>query len=380
MNILVVCHYGLYQDYGSSFVHNQIKEYCKLGHKAKVIIPIALGKKGINSKRFFPLVKHETVDDVELLYLRYISLSSYGEKNFNYYSAIFSINVLIKQEICKFNPDIVHAHTIGFDGRISNYLKKKLNVPSVITTHGSDTVVPLQNGQNEQICNICDQADRIVAVSNKLKTFLEKSGTKTRIQVIYNGFNKKNIDRSIEKLPYTIIQVSNLIEQKKVDKTIEAFSYIHKIYPYSKLKIIGEGPERKSLELLCEKLNLGESVMFCGKMKNIDVLDEMSKSIIFIMPSVNEGFGIVYLEAMSQKCVTIGTRGEGISEIIEDEINGFLVEKDNVNDIVERIKRCFSDSKYANEIANNGYMTSMLFSWEENARKYIGVFNDIIFS
>lgn len=380
MNILVVCHYGLYQDYGSSFVHNQIKEYCKLGHKTKVIIPIALGKKGISNKYFFPLVKKKTVDDVELIYLRYISLSSYGEKKFNVLSAICALNILIKKEIYEFKPDIIHAHTIGFDGRISNYLKKKLGIPSVITTHGSDTIIPMQHGYSKQICDICNHADRVVTVSNKLKSVLESSGTKTKTEVIYNGFNMRDVNTPPEKIPYSIIQVSNLIKQKNVDKTIEAFSNINKLYPTSKLKIIGEGVEKKHLESLCHELNIENNVRFYGKMKNTDVLDEMAKSMIFIMPSVNEGFGIVYLEAMSQRCVTVGTEGEAISEIIEDEKNGLLVQRDNVNEIVKKIEKCFSDIKFATRIANTGYETAMLFSWTENAKQYIDIFNDIIFS
>src|SRR5574344_30407 len=62
------------------------------------------------------------------------------------------------------------------------------------------------------------------------------------------------------------------------------------------------------------------------------VLEYMRNSDIFILPSVNETFGLVYLEAMASGCITIGTKGTGIDGIIKNEENGFLIDQ-NVKDI-----------------------------------------------
>ena len=96
------------------------------------------------------------------------------------------------------------------------------------------------------------------------------------------------------------------------------------------------------------------------------------------MPSVNEGFGIVYLEAMSQKCAVIGTNGEGIMDIIEDGENGILISPDDVDGLAEKIEKCFRNSKYYKKISVNGFETAQELTWENNARKYLQLFQTII--
>ena len=90
------------------------------------------------------------------------------------------------------------------------------------------------------------------------------------------------------------------------------------------LTIVGQGPVRQMLEEICGKLGISDAVEFTGQMPNDQVLARLRESEIFVMASKPEGFGIVYLEAMSSGCVTIGTEGEGISDLIVHGENGFL--------------------------------------------------------
>ena len=147
MKILVVCHYGLYQDLTASFVHNQAKEYAALGHRVRVIIPNGIGKNGPGRGRVLPLLSERETDGVELVDLRYVTLSRYGEKHFNTSSAVAVIRVHWNRIFDDFRPDVIHAHTLGFDSEIGAWLKKKFHCPLVVTTHGSDTVLPLEKGQ-----------------------------------------------------------------------------------------------------------------------------------------------------------------------------------------------------------------------------------------
>ena len=84
MDILVVCHYGLYQDLNASFVHNQVREYVRLGHRVRVIIPIGVGKQDGAGRRLAPLLDRCEADGVELYYLRYVTLSHWGERGAEY--------------------------------------------------------------------------------------------------------------------------------------------------------------------------------------------------------------------------------------------------------------------------------------------------------
>ena len=132
------------------------------------------------------------------------------------------------------------------------------------------------------------------------------------------------------------------------------FANLIKRYPDLKLNIVGAGPERERLDEIVKTLKLEDSVSFKGQITNQEVLDLMNKSYIFILPSVAEGFGIVYAEAMKAGCITIGTKNEGIDGFIINGKNGFLVnpEEKEITKLIEEIY----ENKYDIEgIRKNAY-------------------------
>ena len=100
----------------------------------------------------------------------------------------------------------------------------------------------------------------------------------------------------------------------------------------------------------------------------------MGSSQFFVMPSVQEGFGIVYLEAMACGCIAIGTEGEGIADLIVSGENGFLVPPDQPETIAKTILRCLKHPKEASAIAERGRQAAKGLTWEKNAMQYISLF------
>ena len=377
MNILVVCHYGLYEDLSYSFVHNQIREYAALGHRVRVIIPNGLGKTGRGGGRLERPLLISQADGVELYDFRYLTLSRYGQRGFNTASAIAALALQWNQFFSDFRPDVIHAHTLGFDSEIGAWLKRKFNCPLVITTHGSDTNMPLEIGQHNYLKVWCDQADTVVAVSKKLANRLKICGTTTPIAAIFNGFVPRTTQKNSARDPFSIIQVGNLVRSKRVDLTIRAFSMLRKKWPDMKLTIIGQGPLRSELEELCKQLEVSDAVRFLGQLPNGEVIQKMEESGFFVMASKPEGFGIVYLEAMSAGCVTVGTEGQGISDIIDHGMNGFLVPSDDPTRIAELLDWCLRNPEDSDRIAQEGKKLASEMTWEKNAGEYIKLFNKL---
>ena len=376
MNILVVCHFALYEDLGSSFVHNPVREYVRLGHRVRVIVPIAFGKADRYGKKLSRPLSRTEADGVEIFDLRYVSLSSRGGDGFNQKSAILSLQTQLGKILKDFAPDVIHAHTLGFDSTIGGWLKQKLGCPLVVTTHGGDTTRRIQKGMLPQLKNYCDRADHIAAVSSQLAGLLRTCGTNTPITTIHNGFVPRESER-VERDPYGLIQVGHLIPSKHFDTTIQAFALLKDKYPAMTLTIVGQGRLRQELEELCRELGISDRVTFTGQLPNEEVFARMRASSFFVMASHPEGFGIVYLEAMAAGCLTVGTEGQGVADIIDSGKNGYLVSADDPEKIAEIIDHSLENPEIHKKISEAGQTLACSMTWENCSRKYIDLFHTL---
>lgn len=377
MNILVVAPHGMYADYTASFVHNQAKEYVKLGHRVRVILPLAVLKKYREGGRVSKAVVMIRQDGVEVCYVRYLSLSSFGAKRFNQDSACCSVKFSLRTILRNFRPDVIHAHTIDLGCLIGSALKARLGCPLVVTTHGETNCEGALDHNPERIRILTDSVDMLTCVSPRLLREMRENQLSAPLCMILNGFAQDHI-RISEKAPYSFLQVGNLIPLKKNDITIRAFAALRQRYPLALLTIIGDGPEREKLEALCDELDIDEAVRFTGHIPNGEVLAEMGKARFFIMPSSPEGFGIVYLEAMASGCVVIGTAGEGIDGFIVSGKNGFLVPPNDPEAIVRHVDWCLQNPEQADAMIEQGRQAVNGLTWKNNAERYIDLFQALL--
>ena len=378
MNILVLCCYDLYQNLTYSFVHGQIREYVKLGHRVRVIIPAAMGKRARNGKRIDKPLLISQADGVEIYDMRFPSLGRYGRRRVNDACGIATLRVLWNRIFKDFQPDVVHAHTFSLESKMGVVVKEHFGCPLVVTTHGSDTTARVNNGEFKKLRDYCENVDVVVAVSNALEDRLRRCETETEIRTIHNGFHDEGIKDYVEKVPCSCLQVSNLIELKQIPVTIRAFERIYRKYPQARLTIIGRGPDREMLEALCGELGISDAVTFTGQLQHQDVMEHMAKAQFYIMPSVREGLPIAYLEAMGMGCVVVGTATEGIAEIINDGENGFLVQPGDFETIAKEVSACISDPAKAQRIAQAGKNTAQNLTWHHNAEKLLELFRELI--
>lgn len=136
--------------------------------------------------------------------------------------------------------------------------------------------------------------------------------------------------------PIKIITCAHFKKRKNIDKVIKACKGLEGF----KLTVIGDGKERKNLE------KIDKNVIFTGRLPHDEVLAKMRESDVFVLPSVGETFGMVYLEAMASGCITVCTKGDGIDGIIKNGENGFLTEPtvENIRETLLNIKKLDSES------------------------------------
>ena len=381
--LLIAPNYGFPKNISVSFIFAQAKTFQKKGHEICVIIPLPHNRRpdqpntSLGNKAYKAIV-----EGISLFYVSYYSFSNVGERlRINQHSAAKRALWFIHsyEPIKDYKPDIVLAHTLGICSYSAYIIGKELGIPVVTTTHGSDTIVHYDLHHFNYLKLTAKKAGTLVCVSSVLESYLKKVCRSTNTRVILNGF----VPPTIYDIPkkdhfHSILFVGHLIPQKKADVLIKAFAKIHNKYPDSILTIIGRGPDYDELRKLVQELSLELSVSFCGELPHETVLDYMVKNQFFILPSIKEGFGIVYLEAMACGCVAIGTMNEGISDFICDGVNGYLIPPNDSEAIFQLIDNCFQDRQKVYLISENGYYDAKKMTWDYNVEQYIGLFNILI--
>jgi L-malate glycosyltransferase len=165
--------------------------------------------------------------------------------------------------------------------------------------------------------------------------------------------------------------VGQLIKLKRVEDILYSLKIAFPLNDFE-FNIIGEGMERGELERISKFLEIDSVVKFWGKLNRDEVQNIMKESDCYVMVSESEAFGLVYLEAMGKGCITIGTKGQGIDGIINDEVNGFLCESSNSNELADIIRQInsFSPEKLT-EISINAIETIKELTNKKVANKYI---------
>lgn len=172
------------------------------------------------------------------------------------------------------------------------------------------------------------------------------------------------------------IYVGSLIKRKHLDAVINAFVDNCRIMDDATLEIVGGGPEENSLKALLSKLDVDGKVIFTGRVSREEVLKKMGESHIFTLISDGETYGMVYIEAMLQGCLTIASKGGGFDGIIVDGENGFICnpgDTDMLKNIYNRI--CHMTTEERNRIGQNAIDTAINYSEKAVAERYL---NDVL--
>lgn len=206
------------------------------------------------------------------------------------------------------------------------------------------------------------------------KEFLETFDEPKKHFICYSGVMDKYLNHTSNqtfngKLT-RFLYVGTLINRKKVDTTLNALKTLD--YQDFNFKIIGDGPERLTLEQATHNLDLTNKVHFLGYLDRGEVMREMEECECFIMISSNETFGLVYMEAMAMGCLVIASINEGMDGIIQHGINGFLCKAGNVMHLSKTIREInLLSTEEKKKISINAMETAKLYSESNVALNYL---------
>jgi N-acetyl-alpha-D-glucosaminyl L-malate synthase BshA len=279
---------------------------------------------------------------------------------------------------------IPHASSALMAKRI--LAEQKIKIPFITTLHGTDiTLVGRDPGYLPVVAYSINHSDGITCVSNFLKQDTERYfQIKKHIEVIPNFIdferfkrtNKDHFKKAIapngEKI---LMHVSNFRKVKRVEDVVMMFNAVIQKIP-GKLLLVGDGPERTSIEMLCRQLQICEHVRLLGKQDAVE--DLLAVADLFVLPSETESFGLAALEAMACEVPVISSNAGGLPEIQIQGVTGYMSSVGDVDDMAKNAIRILSDDEVLSQFKKNALTQAKKFSIEKVLPLYENYY-DLVF-
>jgi glycosyltransferase involved in cell wall biosynthesis len=165
-----------------------------------------------------------------------------------------------------------------------------------------------------------------------------------RMHIIHCGIDPGLFDMvSHNESGKRLLFVGRLAEAKGLPILLESLTLLKQSHADIILTIVGDGPDRQKLEQLTVQLGLTQNVNFVGYKSQAEVRNYFQQTDIFVMSSFAEGIPVVLMEAMAAGVPVIATQIAGISELVENGVNGYLVPPGEPNILAERIEKLLSN-------------------------------------
>ncbi|MES2621151.1 MAG: N-acetyl-alpha-D-glucosaminyl L-malate synthase BshA [Bacteroidota bacterium] len=295
-------------------------------------------------------------------------------------------------DVAKFEKlDILHVHYAiphaSSALMAQSILKERgYSLPFVTTLHGTDiTLVGKDPSYKPVVEYSINRSNGVTSVSENLKEETLKNFNITReIEVIANFIDfsrfkktdkdhfKKAIAPSGEKI---LTHVSNFRKVKRVEDVVKMFDLVLKTIP-SKLFLVGDGPERMSVEILCRQLEICDHVRFLGKQDAVEEL--LAVSDLFVLPSETESFGLAALEAMAVEVPVISSNAGGLPEINIQSQTGFMSSVGDFEDMARNAIYILEDEARLKEFKKNALTQAKTFDISNVLPQYENYYNKVL--
>lgn len=230
---------------------------------------------------------------------------------------------------------------------------------------------------------IYKKADKIIVPSKYLGNIVKNWGiAESKIKIIYNGVDFKPVDLSKEEARTKIgihgniiLSIGRLVPWKGFRMLIKIMPRLLELRQFARLVIVGDGPDRKSLQSMIKNMRLDKKVFLVGKKSKEELATYLAASDIFVLNTGYEGFSHQILEVMSAEVPVITTAVGGNKEIIDQGRNGFLVKYNDEFNLVEAIKVLWNDNELVTQFKEEGKKTIEKFSLEKMIEETTKTFN-----
>ena len=276
--------------------------------------------------------------------------------------------------------DIIHANW-SLSGLAALLSRGRHKLPYVVTVQGSDVFKTLNKPGIRQMVGLAlRKAGKVIALSRALKTAALGFGLRDeRVVVIPNGVNISQFPfATAEEKKNQVLFVGSLIERKGPLYLLQAMRLVHQDLPGATLVLVGEGDQRANLEEYIAANSMEDYVRLAGTQPQSAVGALMRESRLFVLPSIEEGQGVVLMEALASGTPCVGSRVGGIPDVVTENV-GRLVEAGDVSALAEAIRAYLTDQNLWENASRAGRQRVLEhYDWNHLADEISAVYAEVL--
>lgn len=291
----------------------------------------------------------------------------------------YFLNIPYFRKIVKrIKPDIIHVHRASSYATLARLSKIK---PDVLSIWGSDVYdFPYRSRRNKTVITKNLSYAKILASTSgemaKQARFFLADKTKTIYVTPFGVDTSSFYPYHIQHPDIVVGTVKTLSPTYGIDTAIRSFANAlsrlkdckyNDIADKLKYYIYGKGPMLSELKNLIKELGLEDRIMLCGYIKNSEVPSVLNQFDVFLLASRSESFGVAAVEAMACSLPIIATKAPGFLEVVDNGVNGILVDIDNVDEMGNALFKMLTDSLLRKEYGQNARKKVLqLYDWKDN--------------
>jgi glycosyltransferase involved in cell wall biosynthesis len=320
---------------------------------------------------------HATLDGIEVTYVPYVAPPrprSYGRWGT---WAAPSLALALRRLRRSFPFDLVHAHYAAPAGDAVR--RARPGAPLVISVHGGDVLsVVARPGGRAAVTQALGAARLVLANSAGTEARARELGAR-ETRVVHLGTDVPE-ERSPEPALPTIATVGHLVARKRHADVLRALWLLRDSHPDLRWVVAGDGPERAELERMAAELTLGGRVTLRGQLPPAEARAVAQSATLFALPSVDEAFGVAYVEAMAAGVPAIGCRGEAGPEEIAASGPGIrLVAPGDPEALAAELRALLDDAAWRRELGDGARATvKRAFTWERCGTATVQAYEDAL--
>jgi teichuronic acid biosynthesis glycosyltransferase TuaC len=321
-----------------------------------------------------------TLDGIEVEYVRFASPPrprTYG--SWGRWAAPATAVALARLRR-RFAFDVIHAHNAVPAGDAVR--RARVRAPLVVSVHGGDVfhTAPRHAAGRTAVSRTFAAARLVLANSAGVESASRALGARqTRVVRLGTDLPPAPATAGAEDPP-TLVTVAHLVARKRHADVVRALALLRDRHPALRYVVIGAGPERDSIARLAAELGVADRVELTGQLAHADALARAREATLFVMPSVDEAFGVAYVEAMAAGVPAIAARGEpGPAEIAAVGGGIRLVEAGRPDALAGELDALLRDRAALAALGADARATvERAFTWERCGRETVRAYEDAL--